>query len=156
MKKKIIIALMATSVTSVAQAATLSIGASKATQDLKVFNASASYDNTGLYLDWRSDKFLNTDKVKIGLLWNAATTHGRVLEAYLMPKIKLTDKVSVFGRIGYSLSGAQGNNGGSMAWGIGGSYAINPNWAVEAGYDKLYDNNPWTMSAINMGVNFKY
>ena len=156
MKKKIVIALMAASISSVAQAATLSIGASKTTQDLKVFNASTSYDNTGLYLDWRSDKFLNTDKIKIGLLWNTATAYGRVLEAYLMPKVNLTDKVSAFGRIGYSLSGAQGSNGGSMAWGIGGSYAINPNWAVEIGYDKLYDNDPWTMSAINMGVNFKY
>jgi len=156
MKKLILAGLIFCGLSTSAMAANVTLGLSKTSQDFTLLGNTFTYDNTGLFVDWRSDTLFGTDKMATGVLWNAATQNGRVLEAYIMPKLKMSEKVSAFARIGYSLSGASGVSGGSFAWGLGGSYAITPNIAAELTYDRLYDNAPWTMSATSLGVNFKY
>lgn len=161
--KKSILALAILGATSVAQAGTVTMGVSNATQDLSADSFSYSADNTGLMVDWHSDSLFGMKHLQQGLGWNGATKEGNVLSYYIRPHMEITSGLELFGKLGASTSGASSNVSGldsglkvSPTYGVGLSYNLPSKFAVVAQYDQLYVDDYWDMSAISLGVSYQY
>jgi len=83
---------------------------------------------------------------------------------YLKPRHQVNDKVEVFARVGYLKNKFEGSDStssettdeGSAAWGLGGSYAIDKNLYLTAGYNQLYKKDGVKVTGFNFGVGYKF
>ena len=83
---------------------------------------------------------------------------------YLKPRYQVNDKVEVFARIGDLKNRFEGSDStesdrsteGSTAWGLGGSYAIDKNLYLTAGYNQLYKKDGVKATGFNFGVGYKF
>lgn len=132
------------------------VGMSTATQEVEVMNVTADAANTGIFIDWNKSSFAGVEYLGAGMQWNGATEEGNVLTAYVMPNVDVNDKTNLFAKIGYSLTGATGADGGSMAYGFGATYQVSEKYGVTVSYDNLYSDDMWDMTAVNAGVTYMY
>lgn len=106
----------------------------------------------------------------IGLGAKKATIDGTDVKyksaygVYLKPRYQVSQDVEVFARIGYIKSklelsdstGTESDSSSSAAWGVGGSYAIDKNLYLTAGYNQLYKKDGWKVTGFNFGVGYKF
>lgn len=83
---------------------------------------------------------------------------------YVKPKAMLTPELEVFGRLGYASSNvkaavlgvsADGTNSG-VSYGLGASYAVAKNVAVNLDYMSYYDKDGVSGKGATLGVSFKF
>lgn len=82
---------------------------------------------------------------------------------YLKPRYQVNDAVEVFARVGYLKSKVEfsdepdtATSQGSASWGLGGSYNIDKNLYLTAGYNQLYKKHGDKITGINFGVGYKF
>ena len=163
MTKNTAIATILTLASASSMAATVTVGASQATQDLSIGLATASTTDTGLMAEWYSDDLFGMEMLQQGLSFNGATKEGNVISYYLRPNAQLGGGVELFAKLGVSITGATTTAASvkstvepSAAFGAGLVYHINKEYSVTAQYDQLYSDDVWDMTAVSIGVGYTY
>jgi opacity protein-like surface antigen len=87
------------------------------------------------------------------------------LGIYLKPKMKLSDAVEIFGRIGFSRvkgtisaagEGSESGSESSISYGAGLSFAVNPKTSLNADYMQYLSKDGFKVNGFTFGVGFKF
>lgn len=87
------------------------------------------------------------------------------LGLYLKPKMKLSDAVEIFGRVGFSRVkgtftdegvGSESSSDSSFSYGAGLSFAVNPTTSLNADYMQYLSKDGVKINGFTFGVGFKF
>lgn len=152
----VVAGLMGASSLAVAGNSSLDLMYSNVTQKIEIGNLKAEEDQGGAAIQWRSQSQWLPFIGVVGSL-NFAPKEGNVAMVGLMPNYDVTDRFNVYGKIGASWSNATGADDIHWgAWGVGAAYYFTERFGLVAEYNSLYDEKPYTMTSVDIGLSLRF
>lgn len=84
--------------------------------------------------------------------------------AFVKPKFAVHEQLELFGRVGWVKAKIKQSFGPAsvtdsdddLAWGIGATYKITPNWSASLDYTSYYDKNSVRIDGVGLSVGYRF